>query len=89
MRGSSDEGDNAETPLLENDDKVVTIASHSDSDSPDTRSPRRTQSTVERVRSRASGLLGARRTPSNLFKNSSDIDQQNEVSDTHCDTWLA
>ena len=85
MRGSSDEGDDSETPLLEQDDKVVTIASRSDSESPEARSPRRTQSSADRFRSRASGLLGARRTPSNLFKNSNDTDQQNEVSNSHCD----
>lgn len=81
MRNSKDEEDGAETPLLENDDNVVTIFNHSDSDSPSTRSARRSRSTTDRIRGRNSALLGAKRTPSNLFKSSSTLDPQNESSD--------
>ncbi len=79
MRSKKEDDDGAETPLLEDSDNVVTIFNNSESDSPDTRSARRTRSTTDRIRGRNPSLLGARRTPSNLFKNSNDLDSHNEV----------
>ena len=81
MRGGTDDDDSPETPLLGDNDSVVTII-NSDNDSPttNTRSARRSKSTSDRFRTRNPSVLGARRTPSNLFKNSSDNDPQNEVS---------
>lgn len=78
MRGNTDDEDSPETPLLGDNDAVVTII-NSDNESPTTRSARRTKSTSDRIRNRNPSLLGARRTPSNLFKNSNDTDTQNEV----------
>lgn len=80
MRNNKEDDDGAGTPLLEDNDNVVTIFNNSDSDSPDARTSRRTRSTTERIRSRNSMLVGARRTPSNLYKSSNDTDTQNEVS---------
>lgn len=79
MRGNTDDEDSPATPLLGDDDAVVTII-NSDNESPTSRSARRTKSTTDRIRNRNASLLGARRTPSNLFKNSNDTDTQNEVS---------
>ena len=79
MRGNTDDDDSPETPLLGDNDAVVTIV-NSDNESPTTRSARRSKSTSDRIRNRNPSLLGARRTPSNLFKNSNDPDTQNEVS---------
>ncbi|DBA79794.1 hypothetical protein WJX77_004901 [Trebouxia sp. C0004] len=82
MRIKKEDDDGAETPLLEDGDNVVTIFNNSDSDTPDSRGARRTRSTTERIRGRNSVLVGARRTPSNLFKSSShDADSHNESSD--------
>lgn len=83
MRINKEDDDGAETPLLEDGDNVVTIFNNSDSDTPDSRSARRTRSTTERIRSRNSVLVGARRTPSSLFKSSHDAGPQNEVSKAH------
>ena len=80
MRINKEDDDGAETPLLEDGDNVVTIFNNSDSDTPGSRSARRSRSTTERIRSRNSALVGARRTPSNLFKSSHDADSHNEVS---------
>ena len=79
MRRSTEDEDSPETPLLGDNDAVVTII-NSDNESPTNRSARRSKSTTDRIRNRNSSLLGARRTPSNLFKNSNDPDTQNEVS---------
>ncbi|KAL3161806.1 hypothetical protein ABBQ38_008898 [Trebouxia sp. C0009 RCD-2024] len=79
MRGGTDDDDSPETPLLGDNDSVVTIL-NSDNESPNNRSARRSKSTTDRFRTRNPSALGARRTPSNLFKNSSDNDPQNEVS---------
>lgn len=82
MRGNSDKDDDSpETPLLGDNDSVITILnSDNESLTPNTRSARRSKSTSDRLRSRNPSVLGARRTPSSLFKNSSDNDPQNEVS---------
>lgn len=77
-RKTDDTDDNPETPLLAEDDNVVTIF-NSDNESPNNRSARRSKSTTDRIRNRNPSLLGARRTPSNLFKRSSDSDSQMEV----------
>lgn len=81
MRVNKEDDDGAETPLLEDGDNVVTIFNNSDSDTPNSRSSRRSRSTTERIRSRNSMLVGARRTPSNLFKSSHDADSHNQSSD--------
>lgn len=78
MRGNTDDEDSPETPLLGDNDAVVTII-NSDNESPINRSARRSKSTTDRIRNRNPSLLGARRTPSNLFKSSNDTDTQNEV----------
>ena len=75
MRDIKEHDDDSETPLLDGEDQIVTISGQSDSDSasPSARTPRRSRSTTERFRSRSSAhLAGARRTPSNLNKSSTD-----------------
>ena len=79
MRGNADDEDTPETPLLGDNDTIVTVI-NSDTESPTNRGTRRSKSTTDRIRNRNPSLLGARRTPSNLFRNSNATDAQNEVS---------